>query len=240
MDGFVADDFFIATDEFFRRDVYVKGAVPRSSVATDHYLDSTAWGMLANGPPAERNVRLPHRTVPLEGSTFDALFAALAEGATTLPALAARGELAGLGIEKLRAAMVRLIVAEQVIPMHRATRSVAVSGDDLFCIPSVYNQTMLRRLSSDTPIVMTSTVAGTASSISALEGLAIRMLTEVAAPDREQWVVDLVGRNVLRIRVGDRVLEDHADQRRAILEAVEQLRTRRLAKLVELGILAPR
>jgi len=52
-------------------------------------------------------------------------------------------------------------------------------------------------------------------------------------------VTALGGRNVLRIRIGDRVLDDPADQRRAIFEAVEQLRTHRLAKLVELGVLSP-
>jgi hypothetical protein len=74
--------------------------------------------------------------------------------------------------------------------------------------------------------------------MSALEGLAIRMMTEVARGDRERWVDELVGRSVLRIRIGDRVLEDRADQRRAILDTVEQLRAR-LPKFVELGILAP-
>jgi hypothetical protein len=152
--------------------------------------------------------------------------------------LAARPELAGVGMDALRAALLRLIVAEQVIPMRAPTRSVAASADDLFCIPSTHNQTMLRRLSGEAPIVMASTVAGTAFPISALEGLAIRMLTEVAAKDREQWVHDLVGRSVLRIRIGERVLEDPADQKRAILETLAQLRSQRLAKLVELGILA--
>jgi len=225
-----------AVDEFFRRDLYVKGVVPRSTTVTDDYLDSTAWGMLASGPPAERNVKLPHRTVSLGGATFDALFAALAEGAATLPVLAERS---GLGIAKLRAALLRLIVAEEVLPMRAATRSVPVGADEMFSIPSVYNQTMLRRLSSDTPVVMTSTIAGMAFPISALEGLALRMFTEVPAAEREQWVTALVGRNVLRIRIGDRVLDDPADQRRAIFEAVEQLRTHRLAKLVELGVLSP-
>jgi hypothetical protein len=123
--------------------------------------------------------------------------------------------------------------------MQAPTRSVAVSGDGLFSVPSVYNQTMLRRLSSETPIVMASTVAGTAFPISALEGLAIRIFTEVAPPMREAWVDDLVRRSVLRIRIGERVLDDPADQRRAIEGAVEQLAAHRLAKLVELGVLAP-
>ena len=86
-----------ATDEFFRRDVFVKGTPPRSAATTNLYLDATTWGTLSSELPAGRTVRLPHRTVSLEGSTFEALFAALAAGPTTLPVLAARPELAGVG-----------------------------------------------------------------------------------------------------------------------------------------------
>ena len=227
-----------ATDEFFRRDVFVKGAAARSTAATNEYLETTTWGTLSNELPAEKTVRLPHRTMSLEGPTVAALFGALAAGPSTLAALAARAELAALGMEGLRAALRRLVVAEQIIPMREPACPTASRADDLHLVPSVYNQTMLRRLSTDAPIVMVSSVAGTAFPMSALEGLAIRVMTEVAAPDRERWVEELVGRSVLRIRVGDRVLEDRADQRRAILETVEQLRAR-LPKFIELGILAP-
>jgi hypothetical protein len=203
------------------------------------YLDSTAWGTLAKELPPERTVRLPHRAVSLEGAMFGALFAACAEGASTLAALAKRDDLAAHGIEKLRAAMLRLILTEQVLPMREPTRTPSASASGLYCVPSVYNQTMLRRLSSDTPIVMVSTVAGTAFPISALEGLALRGFTEVGAQDREQWVHDLVGRSVLRVRVGDRVLDDQAEQRRVILETLVDVATHRLPKLLELGVLAP-
>ena len=226
-----------ATDEFFRRDVFVSGTPPRSASATNLYLDSTTWGTLSSELPVERTVRLPHRTVSLEGPAFGAVFAALAAGPTTLSVLAERPALAAMGLEALRAALLRLVVTEQIVPMREPARPVAADADDLYRVPSVYNQTMLRRLSTDAPIVMVSSVAGTAFPMSALEGLAIRMMTEVAAADRERWVDDLVGRSVLRIRIGDRLLEDRVDQRRAILETVEQLRTR-IPKFVELGILA--
>jgi SAM-dependent methyltransferase len=227
-----------ANDEFFRRDLYVRGVVPRSNEATELFLDSSTWGTLASELPAGRTVRFPHRTVSLQGPTFEALFAAIAEGATTLAALAGRPELAGVGRDALRSALLRLVVTEQIVPMRERTPPVAVNADDLFRVPSVYNQMMLRRLSTEAPIVMASTVAGTAFPMSALEALAIRMMTEVPAAERGRWVHDLVGRSVLRIRIGDRVLEDRAEQRQAILETVDQLRPR-LSKFVELGILAP-
>jgi SAM-dependent methyltransferase len=227
-----------ATDEFFRRDVFVRGAPPRSPAATSDYLDTTTWGTLSSELPPSRTVQLPHRALSLDGPTLAALFAALAAAPTTLPALAARPELAGVGLEALRTALLRLVVAEQVVPMRAPLAVIAPGAHDLYRVPSIYNQTMLRRLSTDAPIVMVSTVAGTAFPMSALEGLAIRMMTEVARGERERWVEELVGRSVLRIRIGERVLEAPAEQARAILDTVEQLRPR-LPKFVELGILAP-
>ena len=228
-----------AVNEFFRRDVYVKGKVSRGADATNAYLSATAWGTLGTALPEERTVTLPHRTLTLDGPIFEALFTAVAKGATTLSALAERPELASFGLEKLRAALVRLVIADSAIPMQAPGRPTADIADGLFRIPSVYNQMMLRRLSSDTPIVMVSTVAGTAFPISTLDGLALRVFTEAAPPRRVEWIRDFVGKNVLRLAVGDRVFEDQADQRGVILEAVEKLRLHRLTKLVELGVLAP-
>lgn len=229
-----------ANDEFFRRDVFVKGARPRSAAATSAYLDATTWGTLSSELPEGRVVRLPQRTVSLEAPSSVAVFDALAAAPATLLELAARPGLGGMGEERLRAALLRLVVAEQVIPMRAPQRArlATAGGEDLYVVPSVYNQTMLRHLSTDAPIVMVSSVTGTAYPVSALEGLALRMMTEVPAAARRQWADELVGRSVLRIRVGDRVLEDREEQRRAILDTVDKLRPR-LPKFVELGILAP-
>lgn len=231
-----------AINEFFRRDIYVKGKVARSAEATNAYLDAGAWGTLTTRLPEERTVTFAHRKLDLVGPIYDALFAALAEGATTLSVLAERPELGALGSDKLRAALSRLIIANWVIPMQRpalAEPGTAVADAVRFCVPSVYNQMMLRRLSGDAPLVMTSTVAGTAFPISALDGLAIRVFTEAAAGGREEWIRGFVGKHVLRLAVGDRVIEDQTEQRSVILEGVENLRVHRLGKLVEIGVLAP-
>jgi SAM-dependent methyltransferase len=229
-----------AINEFFRRDVYVKGRASRSTDVTDAYVDTTAWGTLSSALPETRSVALHHRTVKLDTPIFEALFAAIAAGASTFTALAGRLELASFGEGKLRAALLKLVISDTAIPMQDPTRVPAsTDADGAFRVPSVYNQMMLRRLSSDTPIVMTSTVAGTAFPISALDGLALRVFTEVAPARRVEWIRDFVGKNVLRLAVGERVIDDQAAQRAVILEAVEKLAAHRLAKLVELGVLAP-
>jgi hypothetical protein len=238
-----------AINEFFRRDVYVKGRGARSPEITNAYFDSTPWGTLSSALPDERSIALHHRTLKLDAPVYEPLFAAIASGAKTFAELASRPELAPFGVEKLRAALLRLVLCDMAFPMQeigaadRLLSGVARAGDvaagGAFRIPSVYNQTMLRRLSSDTPIVMTSTVAGTAFPISALDGLALRVFTEVAPPKREEWIRDFVGKNVLRLAVAGKIIEGQDDQRRLILDAVEQLRAHRLGKLVELGVLAP-
>jgi hypothetical protein len=227
-----------AINEFFRRDVYIKGRAPRSADATNDYLAATAWGTLSSALPEDRSVALHHRTLKLDAPVFEPLFGAIASGAKTFAELATRPELTTFGVDKLRAALLRLILCDTAIPMRESAPHRA-PPDGAFRIPSVYNQMMLRRLSSDTPLVMTSTVAGTAFPISALDGLALRVFTEVAPPKREAWVHDFVGKNVLRLAVAGEVVEGQDAQRRLILDGVEKLRAHRLDKLVELGVLAP-
>lgn len=228
----------LALDQSFRRDVFVKGAAPRSVASTSTYLETTAFGMLA--PPREKKVQLPYRTVDIGAPTFEALLAAFGQGADTLEELAARAEMpVAMTKDELRAALTRLLVIECATPMRAPTRTHALGADGAFSVPSPYNQMMLRRISSDVPLVLASIGAGTAFPISALDALALRAITEARGPEREKWVRDFVGRGVIRLRIGDRVVEDPAEQIKTILGTVDEICSQRLAKLVELGVLAP-
>jgi len=238
-----------ALNTFFRSDVYVKGKVARSAEATHAYLDATPWATLTNeardGDADAGGSRAPGE--PARGFAVDepihrALLEALGEGASLLPDVASRPALAAHGLERAREALVRLVAVGKVIPMQTARpagwRAAALSAER-FEIRSPYNQMMLRRLAADLPLVMASIAAGTGFPISALDALALRIFTEVPAGDRERWIHDFVERQVLRLRVGDHVVEDRASQRPVIAEAVAGLQGDRLAKLVELGILSP-
>ncbi len=218
-----------AINEFFRRDVYVKGKPPRSAEAMHVHLDETPWSTT----PGERLVRLPHRVVRLEGAIYDAIFEATSHGAKPLSAIE------GFEREKLRTAMLRMLVAERATPMCERVAPEAAKRDARFTVPNVYNRMMLRRLASDTPLVMVSERAGTAFATSAIEGLAIRALTEAEPGAREAWLRDFAGKHVLRLAVGERVVESREEQEKILLGALEQLETQKLARLVELGIVAP-
>ncbi len=228
-----------AINEFFRRDVYVHGARPRTTDSTNAYLDDTPFAARALAVPESRKVDLPHRAVLLEGPEFDALLEALGDGAATLAELAARPALARFGIEKLRTAMVRLVVGDLAMPLRERTRRADAKANAAYRVPSVYNQTMVRRLSSPTPLVFVSELAGQAFPVSSLDVLAVKVLTEAPPDGRDAWIRDLVGKNVLRLRVGERVYEKPDEQAQAIREAVDRLVAHRLSALVELGVLVP-
>lgn len=229
-----------AINEFFRRDVYVKGRTSRHAAALDEFLDRTPFAAVAERFPESRTMKLPHRLLRLEAPIFEPLFQALREGAATIEELrASRPELAGWPPDQVRAATLRLLLAELVAPMQRATRAAAVDASARFVVPLPYNQMMLRRLSSDTPLVLVSEAAGTAYRSSALEVLAMRVLTECRAPERDAWVESFVEKHELRLAIDGKLVAERADQKRHVRAAIEALVNDRLAKLVELGIMTP-
>lgn len=230
----------IALNQFFRRDVFVKAGGVRGEAAKEAYLATTPWGMVM-GTPEERTVKLPHRSVELGGPIADGLYEALARGAAPLATLVARDErLREASADDLRATLLRLLVVEHVLPMTRPAPGQDPDPDARYALCSAYDQMMIRRAGTELPLVLASDVAGTAFPLSALDAIALRAYLEVPGPERERWTRAFVDRSVLRIRVGDRVLADREEQARALLETIAIIRTQRLGKLVELGILAPR
>lgn len=223
-----------ALNETFRRDVYVKGTASRAPDAKDTYLDATPWGTTAGERAPDPTVRLPHRTLTL-GADEEALFERLLEGGSRLADLTLDAPMS-----TRRRAIVRLASVERVLPLLEAARTPRPSPDARYDVPLPHNQAMLRRLASGAPLVLASPRAGAGFPISALEALALRAVTEVEAAEREAWVESLVTRNVLRLRVGDRAIEGPEEQRAAIQEAIATLTSKKLAKMLELAILAPR
>jgi SAM-dependent methyltransferase len=225
-----------ATNEFFRRDVFIKGRVQRDEAAANAYLDSTPFGALIGQGPVARAVRLPHHTLHFAGEIFDALFPVLAAGATTVAELARVPTLAAYGAPRLRDAVIRLSLAGQVSPTIATTRS-APAPAGRFRVASAYNRMMLReRLSSDHPIVLASMVAGTGVMIPMLEGVVLRLLTEIPEAEWRAWVAAFAERQPFRLRVGDRAVESEDERFSVLMDQVESFRAKRLPTLIELGI----
>ncbi len=228
-----------ALNEFFRKDIYIKGRPGRSADETNAYLDSSTFGLLAD-VQSDREVRLPHATLRFDGALFDALFAAVARGAVTGAALCREPALLAFGVDQARAALVRALLGGHVAPTLQPTRSAETpSTEALLRVASAYNESVLRgQWSRGRPLVLASPVTGSGVSITMLEAIAIRLLTEVPVAARAEWLRVLLGKDALRLVVQGEVVEDEAAQARVVLDELDKFRTRRLAKLVELGVLA--
>jgi hypothetical protein len=136
----------------------------------------------------------------------------------------------------VRDAVVRLAIAGQVSPMVRTTHAGPAPAGT-YRVPSPFNRMALARLSSDRPVILASEVAGTGVSLAMLEGVILRLLTEVPEAGWPEWIVAFARRQPFRLRVADRAVEDEQERVSVLLEQVERFRAARLTTLVELGIL---
>jgi hypothetical protein len=91
------------------------------------------------------------------------------------------------------------------------------------------------RLTSDRQLVLASTVAGTGVALTRLEGVLLRLLTEIPESQWRAWVGEFAARQPFRLKVGDVAVEGDARVDR-LLEQIEPFRAKRLPRLVELGL----
>jgi len=231
-----------ATNEFFRRDVYVRGPAARSEATWGRYLDATPFTTLVAPDAIKREVRLPHHALQLAGPLFDALVARLAEGQATVRELAADPALAPFGLERVRDGVVQLLLGEQVTPALAGARPLppaAPSDRARPGIPLAYNRAVLeQRLSNKHPIVLASPAAGTGVVVPPLQAVALRALTMVEPQDRAAWIRAFVEREPLRLLVRERPVVDKAEQAAVVAAEVDSFEARRLPKLIALGIVA--
>ena len=226
-----------ALNEYFRRDVFIKGRAQRSDGATRAYLDATPFGGPLAGGPVPREVKLPYQTIHYAGAVFDALLPAIEAGATTLAALASRAEVASFGEPRVRDAVLRLTLGEAVVPMLEPTRAVSAPGDALYRLPSAYNRLVLREgLSTGAPITLASRAAGTGLELSTVEGVALFLLTEVPGGERRGWVQARCGRESFRLTVRGQSIAGKDEQVQTLLAEVDRFSAVRMPRMLELGV----
>jgi trans-aconitate methyltransferase len=225
-----------ALNQFFRREVYVKGRSTRADTVTHAYLDATPFAPLVHGGIA-RTVKMAHHTLEFVGEVFDALLPMMEEGAARVSDLAARPELARYRVERVRHAVLQLIISGQVAPLLYPTKA-APPPEGRCRVPSAYNRTVLHRpLSADAPFALASPVAGTGIVLSLLQVVALRLLTEVEPSDWPRWIHTLAGQQSFALLSGSGRTTEGAPTETAVLHEVEQVRSRQLGKLTELGVL---
>lgn len=225
-----------ATNEFFRRDVYVKGAVAHAENTTRTYLETTVFGTLVPAEEVGRELPLPDRSLQLSGPLFDALVPTLAARASTVRELATKPPFSPFGLDALRKAVTRLLMGKDVIPMACSPETPTVTGSR-YRIPSAFNRGILtQRLSPEHAIVLASRVAGTGVNVSMLHTVLLRALTEARSDDRATWIRAFVDANPLRVWDHGRTLNEKADLARVVEAQLEEFCATRLPKLIELGI----
>jgi trans-aconitate methyltransferase len=227
-----------AVNEFFRRDVYVKGRAACSASTTRAYLESTAFGAPAGR--VQRDVKLPHYTLQFVGDIFDALVPALAASASTVAELSARPELVRFGAAKIREAVLRLALADQVFPMIRSTEPVAIADPAArrYRVLHPYNRMMLeQRLSARNLVVLASPLTGSGLTLSLLHAACLHIASAVDPPDRAAWIRSFVAEQPVTLYDDDRAITDREQQAQVLGAQFEELSARRIPELIRLGIL---
>jgi SAM-dependent methyltransferase len=219
-----------AANEFFRGDVYRAGSEGRSRTTAAEYLDATRLGTLMDADRVRREVKLPHQVLRLDGELEVALLDRLPRRAANALELVADPTLERFGANRIRAALVRLLAAEQIVPMRTSTEGPA----------TLYNHAILEQpLAEKNPVVLAAPAAGTGVHVSALQAVCLRLLTWIEPSERAAWLRAYVERQPLRLHVAGAPVEDLGEQARVLAQEVEKFRANRLPKLVELGVVAP-
>ncbi|HEX4514263.1 MAG TPA: class I SAM-dependent methyltransferase [Polyangiaceae bacterium] len=174
-----------ALNTFFRQDVFVKGAPGRSDATSRAWLMSTPFGMSGDEPPWTGESQLPNHLLRFRGPIFDALVPALRDGARTIPTLLARPELKGVPEERVREALLHLLIGGAITAFVEPTEARAAPPRPR--VASAYNRHVLARaLASDgsVPAVLVSTALGNGVRLTQPELVALTALTgDLPAPD---------------------------------------------------------
>jgi SAM-dependent methyltransferase len=230
-----------AINEYFRRDVYMKGRHARADSHAHAYFDTTRFGGPLAGGEVPREARLPHHTLRYAGEIFDVLLPLLDEGAATVPALMEHPELRRFGLPRVRDAVMRLALGEAVVPMLDATKKVGAPPEGRYRLPLPWNRAVVREgLESETPVTLATTAAGTGLELSSVDAVAVFLVTEVAPDERRAWLANRCGRETFQLRVEGKVVQGKEERVRILSEEIGRFLATRLPKLVELGVLAVR
>lgn len=148
-----------ALNTFFREDVFVKGAPGRSDATSRAWLMETPFGMSGDEPPWTGEAQLPNHLLRFRGPIFDALVGALREGAKTIPTLLARSDLKGVPEERVREALLHMLIGGAIAPFAEETHATTPPPE--WRVASAYNRHVVERAaSSDTPAVLASRALG--------------------------------------------------------------------------------
>jgi SAM-dependent methyltransferase len=228
-----------ASNELFRCDVYVRAPGVRTEGATREYFEQTPFGTLTHNAQVKRQVRLPFHTLSFTGAVYDPLIPAVASSAATAHELAQRPELASFGARRIGDCLQNLTLGGQVVPMRRWPKASSSGPRYRHCLP--YNAGVLAdAVEGRGPLVLASPVTGGGVTISLLEAVCLRLLTEIEPSGQADWIRALARAADARsqpIVVGDKPVKDPEKLVRVLTKELDAFRAGILPKLVDLGVL---
>ena len=220
----------------FRKDVYVKGRPDLNEARQTELLADLTFGATAGAATFKRETQFPGIALSYDAPAFEAVIGALDGGAKSVNAMKQMEGFAEFETEVLIDAVKFLSAGGQVLPFARESRAPddAALGATRFTLPGGFNLAMLkRRLLDGSAIGFAAPGAGTGIEVSMADALYALCHAEAPADQVADWAFQRL------IEAGKQLVDETGNEGGAIADAVRTFRDTRLAKFIELGILAP-
>lgn len=223
-------------NETFRRDVWVKGEPIKTEEEWLSINESLIFGSLINRADMDKDVAFGDVQVSYEGEPFDSILDIITAGAKKIGTL---GDTPGLDSisTATRVDAARLLSAGgEIIAFSEETEAVAISGKPKIKIGTAFNRGMVKEFGMVLPrIPLAAPNAGTAIELSNIDAMLLLAICEKGWDGAVKLVTKLIGGDDGEVILGGRSLS-RKEMQGHLNERVMHIRTKQLAKLLELGV----
>ncbi|MBV9522729.1 MAG: methyltransferase regulatory domain-containing protein, partial [Alphaproteobacteria bacterium] len=225
---------------FFRRDVFVKGPASRPGPAeVARRLEPFSFGSRVPFAELDRAIALPGGEMALDTPLFIGLQRALSNGSARIAELRQRPEFARVPGEAIANAIQMLALGNQIVPFAAPAAPVATAPAD-WTIPLALNRHLIKEpLPGAAFLLPMAPALGIPAPMAHDEALVLLAVAEAGPAGAPDWAWEhAAARGAFLQRKGAPATERAAH--RAAFAAIRDGLTPRLAKLVEIGLIAPR
>lgn len=220
-------------NRYFRNDLYSRAPEVGSGRHGGTALGRLRFGLTVTPAEMRSEIRVSRATVNLAGGWFDHATRILAFEALDLTEIAADPAFADLPNEEMEKGVTVLSFGGQLRPFIRQGHSNAEAPDRFRLVPAI-NREMLGRFDSfSAACILASPVAGSGVGISPLEAIVLRGL--LAGSPVETVANEIVDRG-LKLMMHEREITDDAERLGVVGNLIDDFRTGKIPKLVNLGI----
>jgi SAM-dependent methyltransferase len=226
------------SNAFFRRDVFVKpveGAL-RRNVA--ELLAAVPFGSKLPFAELTRIIPLPDGEMALADEPFESLRRTLAERSRSIAELRAEPQFASRTQEELGQALELLVLGNQIAPFKKSSPGGAPPRE--WSVPLAINRHLLAEpVGSEAYLLLISPTIGSAVPVMRGEAVALLAIAEAGRDGAREWSWNYVAARQAWLTVKG-VRANSRDAHRAAFAQTMETLAPRLAKLVDLALIAPR